>query len=271
MVMSVRVSGRCTSREAFINFNRAVVIYGYPRRVRGDKGSENHGIAHAMNLFRGASYNAYIAGRSTGNQRIERWWGDFKRMCVVHWYNFFTSLERIGFNPDDRLHLFCLRYYYVPRMNHIMPEIERAWNYHRIRSQGRPIEMYRLNLTNVDIRFEDELFNHDPRGFGIQETNGSSRSEDTSRDDRRYKEWYPSTENVFVSDDVLNRLRSEIDPTANITNDVFGSEGFARCFEIVTGIVLLLWRLKILWKDEAPYSGSCLHVSWQQTMSPKAL
>jgi hypothetical protein len=61
-------------------FLQAVQKYGFPKRVRSDKGEKTDLIAKCQVTFRQDQkpelpfYKAYIYGVSTANQRIEAWW-----------------------------------------------------------------------------------------------------------------------------------------------------------------------------------------------------
>ena len=60
--------------------------YGFPSRVRSDRGGENYLVSVLMCMIRGANRGSLIAGRSVHNQRIERLWRDVFWFCISTFY-----------------------------------------------------------------------------------------------------------------------------------------------------------------------------------------
>ena len=54
-------------------FKRATKEFKHPLRIRTDKGGENVAVARYMCLVRGVDANPVLTGKSTHNQRIERY------------------------------------------------------------------------------------------------------------------------------------------------------------------------------------------------------
>ena len=96
-------------------FQSATRQYGIPSRVRADKGGENARVADFMVMQRGTGRGSFISGCSVHNQRIECLQRDVFNSCTVLYYNLFYHMEQEGLlDPDNEVHLFCVRYIFIP-------------------------------------------------------------------------------------------------------------------------------------------------------------
>ncbi len=76
------------------------ILMGFPRLVRGDRGTENVVVRDIQEAMMGNGRNghriAYIAGSSTSNQRIEAFWGQLRKQCMEYWICLFHGLQDSG-------------------------------------------------------------------------------------------------------------------------------------------------------------------------------
>ena len=138
MIIYLKCANNNRSSTVLNIFSEAVDIFGIPRRVRGDRGGENTLVADYMIVHRGTGTGSFICGQSVHNQIIECLWRDVFSACIVLYYGLFYYLEEINIlDPDCDVHLFCLHYVYLPRINHSLHSFRDAWNNHPLSSSSQ--------------------------------------------------------------------------------------------------------------------------------------
>lgn len=127
-----------------------------PTIVRADRGTENVHVQRIQTYLRDAhddffrGKDSFLYGKSTGNQRIEVWWGMLRKQCVNYWMNLFKDMISIGLlDMSNVVHARALQFCF---MDVIRDEIQRTameWNKHRIRANrnaespgGMPDHLY---------------------------------------------------------------------------------------------------------------------------------
>lgn len=130
----------------------AVLNYGLPSWVSGDKGAENVGVATYMLALpgRGPGRGSFISGRSVHNQRIERLWHDVYCGCTILFYDLFY-MEEWDLVCQHDIHLFCLHYVFIPQINEALSAFTEGWNHHPLSSQKNqsPIQLWMSGFTQL--------------------------------------------------------------------------------------------------------------------------
>ncbi|XP_076095470.1 uncharacterized protein LOC143066425 [Mytilus galloprovincialis] len=112
-----------------------------PHIVRADAGTENVTVAAMQNMLRennndSMADNSFVYGKSTHNQRIERWWGTLRSKCTDRWINHFKKLQAEGnFVVGSKLHKCLVQFCYLSLIRTELEEVKHSWNHHRIRRQ----------------------------------------------------------------------------------------------------------------------------------------
>ena len=129
-----------------------------PRILRSDAGTENTMVLLLQQYFRHDSIDHFagsrstIVGKSTSNQRIERWWCTLRQQGMNWWINFFKDLRDTGtYDELDAVHCQNLKFCFMDLIQTDLDRIAQQWNVHEIRHQtntscmfGKPDTMFFL-------------------------------------------------------------------------------------------------------------------------------
>ena len=183
-IMYARCADNNTAKTALKAFKRGVKRYGCPSRVRTDKGGENVMIGKYMLRKKGLNRGSILAGKSTHNQRIERQWRDMSKE-VISFYRelFFRISDRLEINyrvdVSENIPIFCLHYLFKKRINQHLKNYIKAWNVHKIRTEGNKCPL-RLLHENQHISAAVEV---DEYYYGVEGNVSGDEDDDESSDD----------------------------------------------------------------------------------------
>jgi hypothetical protein len=118
-------------------FIDAILKYGIPFRVRGDRGGENRDVSILMILLRGLNRASFMWGSSVFNTRIERMWVEVGKRFVRNWRAFFIRLERHHLlERKNTHHRWLLHYLFLDLINEDCQKFCEEWNAHPISRKG---------------------------------------------------------------------------------------------------------------------------------------
>ncbi|XP_071797832.1 uncharacterized protein [Asterias amurensis] len=158
-------------------------IKGVPHIIRTDRGTENTLIEDIQIAFRyhdgdeHSGLKSFMYGKSTSNQRIERWWGSMRTGSMNYWLNTFKDMVDTGaYDNSCPLQKECIRFCFTRLLRSELHRTARLWNEHHIRycknsegPHGKPDTMfflpqlygtheYKHEVSLADIRDVNEEF-----------------------------------------------------------------------------------------------------------------
>uniref|UniRef100_A0A1X7VRJ2 Integrase core domain-containing protein n=1 Tax=Amphimedon queenslandica TaxID=400682 RepID=A0A1X7VRJ2_AMPQE len=133
MIVHFKCNNNNCARTVLQNFMQATTAHFVPSRVRCDYGGENIEVAKFMLATRGFNRGSILTGSSVHNQRIERLWRDVFQRVTGTFYKLFSEMEEIDIlNPLNIVHIYCLHYIFLPRIQNALDMFMSAWNHHPI-------------------------------------------------------------------------------------------------------------------------------------------
>lgn len=148
-VLYVRVTSTNSQKASACHFVESVLECGVPGRLRTDRGTENGDLLLFAERVNGAGRGSCVQGPSTANERIERLWRDVFTQTLSTFYNLFLHMEKNHIlDRVNEIHLFCLQYVFLPRVDAFLQEWKHGWNQRPSKAlQGwSPDTTWRLDL-----------------------------------------------------------------------------------------------------------------------------
>lgn len=135
--MGLKASTNNRASTVLDMFVDAVIKYGLPSRIRGDRGRENKLVALLIILLRGLHRASFMWGSSTHNTRIERLWVEVGSQFARRWRAFFFRLERCHhLDRNDPHHIWLLHYLFLDAINEDCQGFQDSWNAHPLSGDG---------------------------------------------------------------------------------------------------------------------------------------
>lgn len=206
-------------------FTDGVHRYQLPLRVRGDLGGENVRVAEYMIFHRGVGHNAFLAGPSTHNTRIERLWRDMRSHTIEAFIQLFRDFEVDGMNLSNLLHIYTLQFIFIPIINQALLDFIAMWNKHKISTEHNrtPEQLLYYDLVGSTAPLAEEEV--DPDTYGVEDFELDQAVGEDEEDGAVVNSVFcDPLECPLSTEEDLLEFRQRMDPlTANVAFHNFGT------------------------------------------------
>eukprot|EP00794_Sanderia_malayensis_P001180 gene1180-551_t len=130
---------RQDSRDVKCLFLNAIAEYGWPHRIRTDKGGENCLVGRLMQERRSEKNpTPHCVGSSVHNQRIERLWVDVRHCVTQLFMDMFFDLQSASLlDKDNPVDFYCARAVFTTTVNFQLQKFKTHWNNHSMSTQSQ--------------------------------------------------------------------------------------------------------------------------------------
>eukprot|EP00794_Sanderia_malayensis_P000007 gene7-434_t len=120
-------------------FLNAIAEYGWPHRIRTDKGGENCLVGRLMQERRSEKNpTPHCVGSSVHNQRIERLWVDVRHCVTQLFMDMFFDLQSASLlDKDNPVDFYCARAVFTTTVNFQLQKFKTHWNNHSMSTQSQ--------------------------------------------------------------------------------------------------------------------------------------
>ena len=154
---------------------QAINTFFIPFWVCCDYGGKIIEVAKFMLSMRGFNRDSVLTESSVHNQRIERLWRDVFQRVTGNFYKLFNRMEEVGIlDPLNNVHIYCLHYIFILRIQMALGMYASAWNQHPISGEGNLSSM-QLFIKGTHKLLEggkvaEDFFAVIEDDYGIEET-----------------------------------------------------------------------------------------------------
>ena len=145
MVMWLRVStSNKNPKIVAYYYLQCVKTFGFiPSIIVSDKGSENtvidvlHIALRTHDTDEYAGENSFRKGKSTKNERIEKYWKHLRESTLDYYIDLFKMMQESGvLDVQDEIHVEALRFCFSSLIQRSLNKARTEWNEHRIQKQA---------------------------------------------------------------------------------------------------------------------------------------
>jgi hypothetical protein len=167
-ITGLRASTNNRASTVLEMFLDAILAYGIPSRVRGDRGGKNRDVAILMILLKGSDRGSYLWGSSTHNSRIERLWVEVGTQFARQWRAFFLRLEKYHhLDRKNPQHLWLIHAIFLEAINQDCEQFRQNWNSHPLSRKGHGgNQSPNVCHSNFEPIISHVRNSHDYRTFG---------------------------------------------------------------------------------------------------------